>query len=106
MGEVVLTGVLVDEAGALSLEQFATACGVEIQWVRELVAEGALRPEGESETAWRFTSVHLVCARRMWRIQRDLDANVDTAIVIENLLEDIERLRARLVQIGMAQPRR
>lgn len=106
MGEVVLTGVLVDEAGALSLEQFAAACGVEVGWVRQLVAEGVLQPGGETETAWRFTSVHLVCARRMWRIQRDLDANIDTAIVIVNLLEDIERLQARLAQAGMAQPRR
>lgn len=102
MGDVVLTGVLVDEAGALSLEQFASACGVEIQWVRELVAEGALQPEGETETAWRFTSVHLACARRMWRIQRDLDANIDLVIVIENLLEEIERLQVRFKQAGVA----
>ncbi|HUF22336.1 MAG TPA: chaperone modulator CbpM [Burkholderiales bacterium] len=101
MGEVVLTGVVVDEAGALSIEQLACACGAAVSWVRELVVEGALVPAGEGESGWRFTSAHLACARRVRRIQRDLDANIDAAIVIVNLLEEIERLQARLKQAGV-----
>jgi chaperone modulatory protein CbpM len=105
MSEVVLSGVVVDEDGALSLEQLACACGGEVRWVRELIAEGVLLPEGEAESGWRFSSTHLACARRVRRIQRDLDANIDAAIVIVNLLEEIERLQARLAQAGIASTR-
>lgn len=95
MNGEILTGEVVDEAGALSLEQLASACGADVGWVSELVAEGVLEPAGG-----RFTSVHLSCARRVRRIQHDFEVDMGAAIVIADLLGQIEQLEARLRQLG------
>jgi chaperone modulatory protein CbpM len=95
MSDEILSGMVVDEAGALTLEQLASACGADVAWVRELVAEGVLEPAGGC-----FTSVHLSCARRVRRIQRDFEVDMGAAIVIADLLGQIERLEARLRQMG------
>jgi len=97
----ILTGVVVDETGTLTLAEFACACGTETTWVLELVAEEVLHPAGGDPEGWRFGGQELTRARRFQRLQRDLGANLDAAAVILELLDEIDRLKGRLRRVGL-----
>lgn len=97
----ILTGVVVDETGTLTLAEFACACGTETTWVLELVAEAVLHPAGGDPEGWRFGGRELARARRFQRLQRDLGANLDAAAVILELLDEIDRLNGRLRRAGL-----
>lgn len=97
----IFTGTVVGDEGVLSIDELARACGAESQWIIELVAIGILEPEGPETSSWRFHASDLTCARRVARLQRDFDANLDAAAVMLDLLEQIEQLRARLTQAGL-----
>jgi chaperone modulatory protein CbpM len=43
----------------------------------------------------RFTSVHLVRARRLAEIERTFEANDELAALVVDLIEEVERLRTR-----------
>ncbi|MGH8658715.1 MAG: chaperone modulator CbpM [Gammaproteobacteria bacterium] len=99
--EDIVTGVLISEEGALSLEEIAYACGAEAQWIVELVEVAILVPQGAEVAAWRFGAADLMRARRLARLQRDFGASTEAAAVILDLLDEIERLRAQLRRAGM-----
>ena len=101
MGTDIFTGILISEKGALSLEEVVEACGAETAWVVELVEVGILSPEGRDEAAWRFGAPDLLRARRLARLARDFEASAEAAALILDLLDEIERLRARLRRAGM-----
>ncbi len=97
----ILTGVVVDETGTLTLAEFAGACGTDATWVLELVDEEVLLPVGGGSEGWRFGSRELTRARRFQRLQRDLGANLEAAAVIIELLDEIDRLKGRLRRAGI-----
>jgi chaperone modulatory protein CbpM len=94
--KTIIECVLLEEA-ALTLEEMAHACAVEPEWLVHHVRSGILlggtvtHPE-----AWRFTSVDLVRARQIRRIEQDFDANEDLAALVVDLSEEVQRLRTRL----------
>ncbi|MGQ0593528.1 MAG: chaperone modulator CbpM [Gammaproteobacteria bacterium] len=96
-----LTGILIREQDALSLEEMVEACGADTAWVVELVEVGVLSPEGRDEAAWRFGAPDLLRARRLARLARDFEASTEAAALILDLLDEIERLRARLRRAGI-----
>jgi chaperone modulatory protein CbpM len=97
----IFTGILVRERDALSLEEMVEACGAETAWIVELVEIGVLSPVGRDEAAWRFGALDLLRARRLGRLARDFEASTEAAALILDLLDEIERLRARLRRAGM-----
>jgi chaperone modulatory protein CbpM len=97
----ILTGIVIGDDGALSIEELARACRAESQWVCELVAEGVLAPQGHEVSAWRFRASDLRCALRIARLQRDFGASLDAAAVMLDLLDEVERLRTRLRRAGL-----
>lgn len=97
----ILTGIVIGDDGALSIEELARACRAESQWVCELVAGGVLAPHGSEASAWRFRAADLRCALRIARLQRDFGASLDAAAVMLDLLDEIERLRTRLKRAGL-----
>ena len=62
---------------------------------------GVLEPQGRDISGWRFRAADLTCARRVARLQRDFEASLDAAAVMLDLLDQIERLRARLKRAGL-----
>lgn len=96
-----LTGIVIGEEGALTIEELARACRAEAQWVSELVAGGVLAPHGHEAPAWRFRAADLRCALRIARLQRDFGASLEAAAVMLDLLDEIERLRTRLRRAGL-----
>ncbi|MDQ3563786.1 MAG: chaperone modulator CbpM [Pseudomonadota bacterium] len=97
----IVTGILLSEQGALSLEEMVEACEAEVEWIVELVEVGVLSPEGPDETEWRFGAPDLLRARRLARLERDFAASAEAAAVILDLLDEIERLRASLIRAGV-----
>jgi chaperone modulatory protein CbpM len=83
--------LLVDVAG-LTVDELASACAVSCEWVEQHVREGFLAGEGR-QAGIRFTSVHLLRARRLRDIERMFDANEELAALVVDLIEEVERRR-------------
>lgn len=99
----IAVGVCLSDEDALELEAFAAACGTEVAFVRLLVEEGLLAPAIE-HPAWRFGGEELARVRRIRRLQRDFEANLQSVAVMLDLIDEIERLRAQLQRAGIATP--
>jgi chaperone modulatory protein CbpM len=99
----IAVGVCLTEDQALELEAFAAACGTEAEFVRLLVDEGLVQPVA-LQPAWRFGGEELARVRRICRLQRDFEANLQSVAVMLDLLDEIERLRAQLQRAGIAAP--
>lgn len=96
MNQQAIRAVLVDEA-ALTLDELARACAVDRGWIVQRVQTGILLGGTDAAPeAWRFTSVDLVRARRLLRVERDFEANDEVAALVVDLTEEVRRLRARL----------
>ena len=96
-----IRAVPLDEA-ALTLDELARACAVEPGWVVRRVRTGILLAGTDAAPeAWRFTSVDLVRARSLLRIERDFDANEEVAALVVDLTEEVRRLRRRLRAVGL-----
>ena len=92
---------LVDDDAPLSLEDMARACAVEPQWVVERVEAGLIGEFAHvSHTTWRFAGAHLLRARQMASLERDMDANPELAALVADLTEEVRRLRLRLRALG------
>ena len=94
-------GVCLTDDHALELEAFAAACGTEAEFIRLLVDEGLVQPVA-LQPAWRFGGEALARVRRICRLQRDFDANLQSVAVMLDLIDEIERLRAQLQRAGIA----
>ena len=94
-------GVCLTDDHALELEAFAAACGIEAEFVRLLVDEGLVQPVA-LQPAWRFGGEELARVRRICRLQRDFEANLQSVAVMLDLIDEIERLRAQLQRAGIA----
>lgn len=94
-------GVCLIDEHALELEAFAAACGTEVDFVRLLVDEGLVQPAA-LQPVWRFGGEELARVRRIGRLQRDFEANLQSVAVMLDLIDEIERLRARLQRAGVA----
>jgi chaperone modulatory protein CbpM len=93
-------GVCLADEHALEINAFAAACGTKVEFIRVLVEEGLIRPIIE-EPAWRFGGEELARVRRIRRLQRDFEANLQSVAVMLDLIDEIERLRAHLQRSGI-----
>lgn len=94
-------GVCLTEDHTLELEAFAAACGIEAEFVHQLVDEGLVQPVA-LQPAWRFGGEEIARVRRICRLQRDFEANLQSVAVMLDLIDEIERLRAQLQRAGIA----
>jgi chaperone modulatory protein CbpM len=85
---------IVDDDG-LTVEELASACAVSCEWVERHVQGGLLDAGPGAIGTVRFTSVQLLRARRLADIERTFDANEELAALVVDLIEEIDRLRAR-----------
>ena len=99
----IMVGVCLTDEHALELEAFAAACGTDAGFVCQLVDEGLVQPLVH-EPAWRFGGEELARVRRIRRLQRDFEANLQSVAVMLDLIDEIERLHAALRRAGIAAP--
>jgi chaperone modulatory protein CbpM len=101
MTKKTLSGILLDEHADLSLNDLCRACSQHEEWVIELVEEGVLEPIGNDYKEWAFPAASLQRARAATRLQRDLSINLTGIALALDLMDEIERLRARLNRFGI-----
>ena len=97
-----LKGLILDENCRFTLEELSTACSVRTEYIVELVEEGIVEPlEARLERRqWIFSGRSLQRARKARRLQQDLGVNLAGAALVLELMEEIERLRARVQRPG------
>ena len=89
------------EDACLTLEQLCAATALEREWLVSHVQEGLIPASGATVTEWRFTTLHIVRAQRMRDIERTYDAAPELAALVADMLEELDRLRARLRRPGL-----
>lgn len=96
-GEMTLqVGVVLDETVELTLGEISHACQVHTEAVVQLVEAGVLEPQGAHPGEWRFPGPSLRRAERALRLQRDLEIGPSAVALVLDLLEENDRLRARI----------
>jgi chaperone modulatory protein CbpM len=96
----IVNGELLGQA-SLSLEELARACAVQPEWIVQRI-EAGFWPDGSMAlSVSRFSSQDLRRARRMRQIERDFDANPELAALVADMLDELDRLRARLRAAGL-----
>ena len=91
-----LSGEIVEEEIELTLADLCRACRLPTERVVELVEEGVIEPAGREPVRWRFRGTSVRRVRCAHRLEQDLGVNVAGAALALDLLEELERLRARL----------
>lgn len=80
----------------LTLSELCRACQLPTEHIFALVEEGIVEPAGDDPERWRFQSLCITRIRRAHRLERDLGVNLAGAALALDLLEQIDRLQARL----------
>jgi chaperone modulatory protein CbpM len=93
--------IWIDEHAHLELTEFAQACGTSTAFIDELMREGVLQPR-DPHAGSRFGAAEILRVRRVVRLQHAFDAPLPSVAVMLELLDEIERLRARLRNAGIA----
>jgi chaperone modulatory protein CbpM len=91
-----LSGEIFEEDIELSLAGLCRACQLPAERVFELVEEGVIEPVGRDPAHWRFQGISVRRVHCAQRLAQDLGVNVAGAALAIDLLEELERLRARL----------
>lgn len=87
---------VVEEGVELTLGELCQACGIDPDFVQQLVAHGVLDPRGDAPHAWVFVGPSLRRTRVAVRLMRDLELNLPGAALAIDLLDEIARLRRSL----------
>jgi chaperone modulatory protein CbpM len=90
---------------ALTVQDLVRGGRVSTEWVLAHVQAGVLEPCDSSDyalaaewTTWRFTDAALARVRRIAGLERAFDADPQLAALAADLMEEIARLRSRLIE--------
>jgi chaperone modulatory protein CbpM len=98
--ETLLSGDVLGEDVELTLVELCRTCQLPAERVYELVDEGIIEPLGREPAGWRFRWTSVRRVRCALRLERDLGVNLAGAALALDLLEELNRLRARLRRFG------
>lgn len=90
------TAEVVSSGMVLTVTEVCQSCNVDQAWISEMVGEGVLEPEGQSETEWRFAALHIRRIATARRLEQDFNLNAPGVALALELLDEIDALRARL----------
>ena len=91
-----LSGEVLEEDVELSLADLCRVCQLSAERVFQLIDEGLLEPRGPEPKQWRFHGRSVRRVRCVIRLERDLGVNLAGAALALELLDELQRLRARL----------
>ena len=91
-----LAGKILEEEVELSLADLCRASQLPAERLIEWVHEGVVEPVGRNPETWSFHGVSLQRVRCARRLEEDLGVNTAGIALALDLLDEIERLRARL----------
>jgi chaperone modulatory protein CbpM len=91
-----IMGTILEEEVVLSLAELCRASRLPAERVIELADEGIIEPVGRNPRNWQFHGISLRRIRCAQRLEEDLGVNTAGVALALDLLDEIERLRARL----------
>ncbi len=91
-----LSGQVLEEEVEFTLAELCRACQLPAERILDLVDEGVVEPLGRDPASWRFRGISVRRVRCARRLEQDLGVNIAGAALALELLEENERLRARL----------
>ncbi|MGD0490379.1 MAG: chaperone modulator CbpM [Steroidobacteraceae bacterium] len=91
--EAYLTGEILDEGSALSVQDLERMFALEQRRIVEWVEEGVISVLEIDAAEWRFSGAQLRRARIALRLERDLGVNAAGVALALELLEELEQLR-------------
>jgi chaperone modulatory protein CbpM len=91
-----IMGTILEEEVVLSLAELCRASRLSAERVIELADEGIIEPVGRNPRNWQFRGISLRRIRCAQRLEEDLGVNTAGVALALDLLDEIERLRARL----------
>ena len=91
----VLVGVLLDKS-ALSLEELAHACAVDVAWVVQHIETGLAKPDLLHRGDRCFSSDSMTRMRRLAATEQHFDANPELAALVVDLIEEVAQLKQAL----------
>jgi len=95
--EDTFVGEPVGAGAALTLAQLCRVFELHADYAIELVEAGVVEPAwGRGPADWRFESHALLRMRRALRLHRDLAVDPAGAALALDLIEEVQRLRARV----------
>jgi chaperone modulatory protein CbpM len=80
----------------LTLEELCEVCHVPSGFIYDLIEYEIVYPRGKQQEEWMFDLDDLKRIQTILRLQRDLEVNLSGAIVVLDLLEELEELRAQI----------
>lgn len=92
----ILDGCIIDNDTRLTLRQLCDACSVHAEFILDLVDEGVLEPVSTAHSHWCFSGASISRVRKARHLQRDLGLNLAGAALALELMDEIDRLHARL----------
>lgn len=92
-----LPGTVLDDAFYFSFSEISQACAIQAETVQALVEEGIIEPAGDDPQSWRFPGSNLYRAQIALRLQNDLNVNLAGAALALDLLDEIRKLREKLM---------
>jgi len=90
------SGHIIENETRLTLRQLCDVCAVRAEYIIELVDEGFIEPSGVEKSHWCFSGVSIKRVQKAKRLQQDLGINLAGVALAIELIDEIERLRARL----------
>jgi chaperone modulatory protein CbpM len=91
--ESCLTGEILEEGSALSVNDLTRLFAVEERRIVEWVEEGVITVLEMDVAQWRFSGAQLRRARIALRLERDLGVNAAGVALALELLEELEQFR-------------
>lgn len=93
----VCTALMVDHEAPVTIQELARFCEQQTDWVIMLVNQGVVpAAQDQAPEQWVFTSVAVTRARKVARLQRDFEVNLDAAALMVDLMDEVHHLRSRL----------
>lgn len=84
------------EERALTFEELCDACDISIEFIKDLIEYDIIRPRKKKSEQCLFDIAQLQRIKTVLRLQRDLEINLAGAALILDLLDEMDRLRAKV----------
>lgn len=94
-----LSGDILEETVNFTLADLCRASGLSAEDIIEMVDFGVVEPLGTQPINWRFHGVSVKRVKCAHRLVRDLGVNTAGAALAIDLLEELERMHARLSRL-------
>jgi len=96
-----LSGIVVEEEHTLSLAELCQLCVLPAEQLINMVNYGVIEPleGGTICSQWVFSTTSLFRVQTALRLQRDLDVNLEGAVLALELMDEIKALRQNVTYL-------